>query len=296
MKTSLRFYFDFLWPVLTFYVFLTDLESVKRRRMTSTTEDLESLEIFGDISCILPSDETTELVGTSLAALHANAIEYDSYHKQNVKSAVRLLSSKSTPFPKNSKSLGKILSKEDFVSSLPSHVLPQSLRLQKSSIAAGTDINLGKSTVSVKQELGRGAYGCVFLIDTSSTTSENQVAVKAQAPIGSLAWEYVILSRLYERFRNGVGSQKRLPFPKPLSFVSLADGAFLTMEAVSSSGLNFIDLVNVHRQSRGEPALPEVLALHYVSRMLDVLESLHWFGNILVRRIDKNAIDSFMML
>jgi hypothetical protein len=54
------------------------------------------------------------------------------------------------------------------------------------------------------------------------------------------------------------------------------------MEAISTSGLNFIDLVNVYRQVRSEPALPELLALHYVCRMMEVLENLHWFGHVLV--------------
>lgn len=222
------------------------------------------------------------MLGSQLEELLNNASEYDVCHKKEIKGAIRSLSSKSAPFPKNSRSLGKILSTENLVCSLPSHVLPKPLQLQKSIVAAGTKIALGKSSLSVKQELGRGAYGCVCLLEPDTQHSKTQIAVKAQAPVGSLAWEYEILQRLHKRFLSGLGSSKRLPFPKPLSFVSLADGAFLTMEAISTSGLNFVDLVNVYRKVRGEPALPELLALHYVSRMIEVLENLHWFGHVLV--------------
>lgn len=236
---------------------------------------------FGDISCIM--EDNTETIASSLFVATKNAVDYEVRHKKDVRSAIQRLSSRSAPFPEKVRSLEKILTRESFIGNLPSHVLPHNLRLQKSSVAAGTRIVLGRSSASVKQELGRGAYGCVLLLETDGNSAEAKAAVKAQAPVGSLAWEYEILERLRTRFRKKLASSTRIPFPAPLSFVALADGALLTMEAVSTSGLNFIDLINVHRGHRGEPALPELLALHYVSRMMDALQSLHWIGHVLVR-------------
>lgn len=247
--------------------------------MTPFSKELDITESFGDISCILPEDNTEVLPDTIVAA----AVDYEINRKTDTKSSIQRLSSRSVSFPKNRKSLEKILATEKLVCNLPSHVLPNDLRLRKSAVASGTGIVLGRSSASVKQELGRGAYGCVLLLETDDNLSDVKAAVKAQSPVGSLAWEYEILERLRERFHSKFETSKRIPFPAPLSFVSLADGALLTMEAVSTSGLNLVDLINVHRQFRGEPALPEILALYYVTRMLEALELLHWSGNILVR-------------
>lgn len=255
---------------------------MKRRRTSGSTGEVELTETFGDISCIVASDECTDTLYGATAAIQ-NAVDYTVRHRQDTKLAIQRLSSRSVAFPKNRKSLTKILSTENFVCNLPTHVLPATLRLNKTAVASGTGITLVRSSASVKQELGRGAYGCVLLLESESNLSETKAAVKAQAPVGCLAWEYEILLRLRDRLHGKIGPSERAPFPAPLSFVSLADGALLTMEAVSTSGLNFIDLMNVHRQYRGEPALPEILALHYVSRMLDAMEKLHWFGRVLVR-------------
>ena len=238
-------------------------------------------ESFGDISCILPSEDNTEVIPSTILA---GTVDYEVNRKNDTKGAIQRLASKSVSFPKNRKSLNKILTTEKFVCNLPSHVLPHNLRLtvKKSAVPSGTGIVLGRSSTSVKRELGRGAYGCVLLLESDGNQSDAKAAVKAQSPVGSLAWEYEILQRLRDRLNSKLGASRRIPFPAPLSFVSLADGALLTMEAVSTSGLNLIDLINVHRQMRGESALPEILALHYVSRMLEALEHLHWFGNILV--------------
>lgn len=263
--------------------FVEDAGRVKRRRSNTYSGEVQLTESFGDIdiSCIMPCEDNTDIFSADHASCIENAVEYGVCHRQDIKMAIQRLSSRSVPFPKNRKSLAKILSTENFVCNLPSHVLPASLRLQKSAVASGTGIIIGRSSASVKQELGRGSYGCVFLLESEINTSESKAAVKAQAPVGCLAWEYEILERLRNRLHGK--TFERSPFPAPLSFVALADGALLTMEAVSTSGLNLIDLINAHRQFRGEPAVPEILALHYVSRMLDAMEKLHWFGRILVR-------------
>jgi hypothetical protein len=252
----------------------------KRRRSDNFEEQEEVLTgTFGDISCIMPSEDCTETFGGGTAALQ-DAVDFGSRHEQDVKGAIQRLSARSVSFPKNRKSLEKILSTKDFVCNLPSHPLPQPLRTLKSEVAPGTKIVFGRSVAAVKLELGRGAYGRVVML-VPEGSADAKAAVKAQSPAGSLAWEYEILEKLRDRTADKYGPLNRAPFPVPLSYLALADGAMLTMEAVSSSGLNFVDLINVYRK-RDSPGLPEILALHYVSRMLEALENLHWFGKILV--------------
>ena len=263
---------------------LADLDQRKRRKSSVFAPELDITltEKFGDISIIMHSDDNTEMAAANLVANFQKAVEYGVQHTADTKSAIHRLSSRSVPFPINRKSLQKILTTESLVCNLPSHCLPKNLRLNsKSTVATGTGIVLGRSSASVKQELGRGAYGCVLLLESEGHSSDTMAAVKAQSPIGSLAWEFEILERLRDRLKGKLGPSKTIPFPEPRSFVSVADGALLTMQAVSDSGLNFIDLLNAYR-SRNQLALPEILALHYVSRMLYIVETLHWFGHILV--------------
>ena len=253
----------------------------KRHKSGTLTEEMGLEADFGNLSCIAVEDPT---IAIDLLAAAESVVEYEVQRKQDVKKAIQRVSTRSEPFPQNLKSLEKILTAKNFIYNLPSKVLPTHLRLQKSSVSPGTTIKLGNSSAPVKQELGRGAYGCVLLLESDGNSSGTKAAVKAQTPAGSLAWEYEILNRLRTRCHNELGNSTRIPFPAPLSFVALADGALLTMEAVSTSGLNFIDLINVHRQQyNGGQAIPEILALHYVSRMMDTLTSLHWTGHVLVR-------------
>lgn len=228
------------------------------------------------------ADDNTEIAAANLVVNSHKAVEYGEQHKTDTKSAIHRLLSRSVPFPINRKSLQKILTTENLVCNLPSHCLPKNLRLNsKSTVAPGTGIVLGRSSASVKQELGRGAYGCVLLLESDGHSQDKMAAVKAQTPIGSLAWEFEILERLRDRLKGKLGPSNTIPFPEPRSFVSMADGALLTMQAVSDSGLNFIDLLNAYR-GRNQLGLPEILAVYYVSRMLYIIETLHWFGHILV--------------
>jgi checkpoint serine/threonine-protein kinase len=128
------------------------------------------------------------------------------------------------------------------------------------------------------RELGRGAYGVVVLMDLNeSQDGADVIAVKAQSSTASLAWECEILRRL-----EGRAEEKITPysFPSPLSFISLADGGLLSMTAASKTGLNLVDLANVYQLRLGEH-VPEIVSLHYVSRMLRHLEKLHWHGKII---------------
>eukprot|EP00586_Coscinodiscus_wailesii_P019822 CAMPEP_0172517578 /NCGR_PEP_ID=MMETSP1066-20121228/286246_1 /TAXON_ID=671091 /ORGANISM="Coscinodiscus wailesii, Strain CCMP2513" /LENGTH=1458 /DNA_ID=CAMNT_0013299657 /DNA_START=234 /DNA_END=4610 /DNA_ORIENTATION=+ len=171
----------------------------------------------------------------------------------------------------------------------------------------GSQIELAGSTARVRHELGRGAYGVVMLCDIisegdspRSSESNNIVALKVQVPTRCLAWEYHILNKIEERVpqnKSSSGLQKcrlrrdkrtskedfegsPLPFPRPTYFAAYKNGAILGMTAGSTSGMTLVDVVNAHKISGGGP-VPELIALHYTSRMLNRLESLHWHGKIL---------------
>jgi len=179
---------------------------------------------------------------------------------------------------RNQQSLSKLLSQKGFICDLPTHVLPKSLKGRH--LSTGSGIKIGRSTGVVEQELGRGVYGIVALLEVDAT--EDTVAVKAQSPADCLAWEYEILQKISERVEKHLPKGTSFfPFPRPLSYVSLADGALFSMTAGSRSGLNLLDLINVYTVKMDEK-VPEIIALHYTARMLSHLEQLHWYGKILV--------------
>lgn len=121
-------------------------------------------------------------------------------------------------------------------------------------------------------------YGVVVLLDTSA--EQGTVALKAQGPADCLAWEYEILEKVEQRVGQHL-NRNCFPYPRPMSYISFADGALLSMSASSSSGLNLVDLVNVYGAKLNEK-VPEIIVLHYASRMLHHIEYLHWHGKILV--------------
>jgi len=149
-------------------------------------------------------------------------------------------------------------------------------------------VQIGKHAGTMRKELGRGAYGVVALMDLGEEGSKNKgtIAVKAQCPTDCLAWECEILRKLESRAKV---DDATYGFPCALSFLSLADGAILSMTAGSNSGLNLVDLANVYKLKLGEH-VPEIIALHYVSRMLRHLEQLHWHGKILVSTPKSSSI------
>eukprot|EP00978_Attheya_sp_CCMP212_P038913 scaffold197559_cov51-Attheya_sp.AAC.1 len=128
------------------------------------------------------------------------------------------------------------------------------------------------------------------------------MAVKVQSPTGCLASEFSLLQKIEQRILPRWSSSKQarsrasslrsehnnlvengeltFPFPRPRCFVAFADGGLLGMTAASKSGLTLVDLVNAHRIGGGGP-VPELVAMHYATRMLMHLESLHGQGKIL---------------
>lgn len=202
------------------------------------------------------------------------ASDYEVVHAQDIQNAAKALAKRGIGRLRgNSKSLVQILGQKQKIYYLPALGVPKGLRGKKSSTGAG--ICVGESAGVVEHELGRGAYGIVALL--KATSEDKRIAVKAQAPADCLAWEYRILELLMERVKD-----RCLPFfPRPLSFLSLKDGALFSMTAGSKSGLNLIDLLNIYNVKLGE-SIPEVLVFYYSTRMLHHLEMLHWHGKILV--------------
>ena len=146
-------------------------------------------------------------------------------------------------------------------------------------ISGNTNVQIGKHIGIMCRELGRGAYGVVVLMDLKGDSEDGAdvIAVKAQTSTAVLAWECEILRRLEGRAKEKVTTYA---FPSPLSFISLADGGILSMTAASRTGFNLVDLANIYKLRLGEH-VPEIVSLHYVSRMLRHLEKLHWHGKIL---------------
>lgn len=205
-----------------------------------------------------------------------DSVDYLKTHERDCRQALRQLQLSST-VPHSNAPLAKLLSSARDSFHLPHLLVPKLLR-RKSTIPSRAALNIGKYSGLVSNELGRGVYGVVVLMEKNGNDSEEVMAVKAQTPASCLALECQILRRLEERVDSRQGSH---PFPLPLSFVSLADGAILSMTAGSKSGLNMVDLANIYRVKLGD-TVPELVALHYTARMLQHIETLHWHGRILV--------------
>lgn len=235
---------------------------------------------FGDISRIVPTDDTTMLFVPGVE----RAVEYNDLHKRDVQEARERISQRSVGRLKPNKSLANILAKPNNLYNLASHVLPRSLRGKK--LTTGAGINVGASSSTVKHELGRGVYGVVTLLETTEPALDgsNVIAVKAQSPTDCLAWEFEVMEKLLQRVGPSLRTSEStsFPFARPLTFMSLADGGLLSMTAGSRSGLNLLDLSNFY-QVKLQERIPEELVLYYTSRILHHLELLHWHGKMLVR-------------
>ncbi|CAJ1966981.1 unnamed protein product [Cylindrotheca closterium] len=202
------------------------------------------------------------------------SVDYLKVHEHESQEALQHLQ-RSSVVPRSNVSLTDLLSSAGDSFDLP-HLLVPKLLLRKSVIPSKAKLCIGgKYSGRICNELGRGTYGVVVLMKKHKT--EEVMAVKSQTPTSCLALEYQNLRRLEERVSSKQGCH---PFPKPLSFISLADGGILTMTAGSKSGLNLVDMVNIYRVKLGE-TVPELLALHYTSRMLKHIETMHRHGRIL---------------
>ncbi len=163
--------------------------------------------------------------------------------------------------------------------------VPLPKQFRRKNIVSYTNVSFGKhGGLLLKRELGRGTFGRVILVDSTDSDSYETIAIKVQSPTHSLAWEFMVLQRLEQRL---IRNTKKLPhyaFPRPISFISLCDGGILSMSAASETGLNLVDLSNFYRLKLGK-CVPELLAFHYTSVALRIIEQLHSKCNILVRHL-----------
>jgi hypothetical protein len=233
-----------------------------------------TLPSFGDISLIAQVDEPTITMSIDLAV--KRAVDYATVRKRDLQSAANRLKSVAQGYLPPNASLSEVFSRSDFVCSCPTDVLPRFFKEKEAS--NGRFIRIGRGKSEVINELGRGAFGVVTLVEVEQTGGV--IAVKIQKPAGCLASEYEIMRklsvRLDEKFPKACGES----FPRALSYMSLADGAIMSMSAASASGLNLIDLCNVYKV-RLECETPGIIILHYAARMLYHLELLHWHGQLL---------------
>jgi len=158
--------------------------------------------------------------------------------------------------------------------------------LKKISTKGMFKVSIGDQNLVVKNRLGSGVYGTVILCSISSSTIEN-FALKVQTGyVDTLAWEYNVLERVRHRLQYSTNSRvkrkgnKNVEYnstvPRALSFAVFSDGAVMGMTCASETGLNLLDIVNAHKGS-----VPELLAIHYTSKMLKHLETLHLRAKIL---------------
>ncbi len=153
--------------------------------------------------------------------------------------------------------------------------------LLRKSFTSGTNVDfLGGESATIVNELGRGVYGVVLLVDVSSEESNiesQRRALKIQAPIGSLAHEYSLLLEVEKRVQPD--SSGFYPFPRSEALYAFSQGGLFMMTAGSESGMNLIDVANTYKKIMGN--VPELIAIYYTSRMLRHLESLHEEGRVL---------------
>lgn len=207
-----------------------------------------------------------------------NSEKYKAAHHHDVAMSLRRLQTDATVTTDSRAPLSSLLLSKGQAFHLPTVALPKQLCRKKA--ISDTEVSVGKHSGVVRRELGRGAYGVIFLMEsTESSQQTNGLAIKVQSPTDSLAWEFEILKRLESRFPSKSVSFA-YSFPRPFSIVSLADGGIMSMSAASKSGLNLVDLSNFYKLKLGE-MVPEVIALHYTSIALRIVEELHWHGMIL---------------
>ena len=154
--------------------------------------------------------------------------------------------------------------------------------LLRKSFPTGTNVDLSSGeSATIINELGRGVYGVVLLVDVASEESDKKRqrrALKIQAPIGSLAHEYTLLLEIEERVQSD--SSGFYPFPRSEALYAFSQGGLFTMTAGSETGMNLIDVANTYKKIMGN--VPELIAIYYTSRMLRHLDVLHTDGNVLV--------------
>jgi hypothetical protein len=204
---------------------------------------------------------------------------YPSIHERYMRQALESIEKKAITNPTNI--AFSTLSRSGFVCHLPKVRIPATLQtetrlVEKAEVQLGDENGIGV----VRAELGRGKHrGVVALLALDENSAgASAVAVKVQPATGLLAFEYEILQKIETRVG---GSDAAASFPRPLAFLSLENGALMSMTARSMSSMNLVDLSKFYG-SRRRGALPELIALYYTARMLRHIKVLHKRGKILV--------------
>ena len=243
------------------------VQSHKNRPMRRSREDLdENVSATREINC-------RTVVG-NLDNRRAKGTDYVSLHGKNINSALSIMTRRALLGPSATRL------DERVVLDRKKLALPRGLkRIYKHDV----NVNIGGQEIIVKNKLGSGAYGMVILCSTPSSPDEN-VAMKIQEDPKSLAWEYEILEKVETRLKKetekyGRSISSPTPFPVALTFMIFNNGATMGMTAGSCTGLNLLDIINAHKRS-----VPELLAIHYTSRMLKHMETLHLTAKVLVSK------------
>ena len=266
---------------LSFAIYSDEIgeSAAKKPKIWNDSENVCPEPSFGDISRIDDAldNERTRTNNLQLSEEYSklkskgsllSAIEYTMEHRKSTETALRLCmkaAMKSHPgfsiFDHRGKPLPKALLRKSFPS--------------------GTNVDfLGGESATIINELGRGVYGVVLLVDVSSEESNKgsqRRALKIQAPIGSLAHEYSLLLEVEERVQPDPSGF--YPFPRSEALFAFSQGGLFMMTAGSESGMNLIDVANTYKKIMGN--VPELIAIYYTSRMLRHLESLHNEGKVL---------------
>lgn len=249
-------------------------ETVGLPAMFCTNNGGDTFQGFGDVSGIAFEDEPTLTMQVAMAM--KRSVDYTKVYDAETKTASMQLLARGQGHLPVGDSLTEVFATEGLVCSCPTDVIPRAFKL--SSLAANTEIKIGRKTSVVMRELGRGAFGTVALVKTND--SKKMLAVKVQRPASCLALEFETLRKLADRLCPRDPSLIGKCFPNALAYISVADGAMMSMTAGSMSGVNLVDLVNLYKDGLG-CNVPGIVALHYTARMLHHLEMLHWHGQIL---------------
>ena len=138
--------------------------------------------------------------------------------------------------------------------------------------------NCPSKTLTIKRELGKGAFAPVYLGEQNSNegseadeTATTQLAIKCEDPPTS--WEFYMMSTL--RTRLGDCSRECSSILKPYSFHLFADEGYLIEQYLDQGTL--LDLVNL---AKAEPSgvLDEVVAMFFTVELLRTVEAMHAQG------------------
>ena len=277
--------------------------NLDRNRPATIDHDETTLEspqmAFGNISVIVPSDDTTTMIPMIDSA---PSYRYMDVHSRNIHEATTRWKRSTTTttsggsFPRRT-TLARVLSKAGCVYDLPTCVLPRSFK--QGTVQIGTEFVIDNCSAVVDQVVAQTSNETVVIL---RETGIGPMMLKSQSPMECLAWEYHILQIIGDRIPNEEHSTSKTttittsPFPCALSFVNLADGAMLSTSTGSKTGWNLVHLQRAY-DAKGDE-IPEVLILHYTARMLQHIEMLHWHAKVLVRSFTHSLpfVDSTVFL